>query len=194
MSVLVKNKAQFETLFRAHYAPLVGYATKITEDPDAAADIVQQLFVNLWEKRSEIVVNGSVKSYLLRSTHNQCLNHIKHLKVRSQHQQHVSSDIPQSTLNEELEVEEFNVQVRNAIQALPKQCRKIFLMSRLQEKKYQEIADELSLSVKTVENQMGKALKQLRMELKPSEKPSMRVLRSIFWMLIGVSSVSVVIR
>ena len=78
----ISNKTEFEELFQTHYAPLVGYATKIVRDEDGATDIVQSLFVSLWEERESIEVEGAIKSYLLRSTHNACLNHIKHEKIK----------------------------------------------------------------------------------------------------------------
>ncbi len=121
-------------MFRAHYAPLVGYAAKIIRDRENAADIVQQLFVNLWEKRESIEVEGSLKSYLLRSTHNHCLNFIKHEKVKNEHASHALATEPTHDYRDALETEEFQQRVKSSVQELPSQCRKIFLMSRLQGK------------------------------------------------------------
>lgn len=173
---------------------LVGYARKLLHDQEQAEDVVQQLFVNLWEKRDAIEVDGSWKSYLLRSTHNSCLNQIKHQKIKDEHaKQSLVSDAV-SEQRDLLEEEEFNQKVKQAVQSLPPQCKKIFLMSRLQGKKYQQIADELNLSIKTIENQMGKALKVLREELKAQHSSTLNVLRTIFWFIIGVKLFSIVMK
>ncbi len=194
LSTTISNKQEFESLFRAHYAPLVGYASKLLGDADSAADVVQQLFVNIWDKQGSLEIEGSTKSYLLRSTHNACLNAIKHEKVKAEHSAQSLFGASETEQRDLLEEEEFNLKVRTAVQSLPTQCRKIFLMSRLQGKKYQQIADELSLSVKTVENQMGKALRTLRDELREEQKTTMRLVKSILWFLIGVNVFSIVMK
>lgn len=194
MSFSIASRDIFEQLFRAHYASLVGYALKLIKERGQAEDIVQQVFVTLWEKRDELTIDGNPRSYLLRSTHNACLNHIKHLKVREEHATHVKSESEQSDAADHLEQEEFRTRVQELIRALPPQCRKIFLMSRLQGKKYQEIAADLQLSVKTVENQMGKALKILREELQTEARTSMRIVKTFFWLVVGVNILSVVIK
>ena len=163
-------------------------------DPELAEDTVQQMFVGIWEKRDSIEIQGAVKSYLMRSVHNTCLNHIKHEKVKQEHAEHEMHTTSESTFEASLEAEEFRQKVKVSVQKLPPQCKKIFLMSRLQGKKYQQIADELELSVKTVENQMGKALKMLRGSLKEEVQETLRVVKTIFWMTIGVQLASIVIR
>lgn len=173
---------------------MVGYASKLLKDRDGAADIVQQLFVNLWEKRDSIVVEGSVNSYLLRATHNQCLNQIKHEKVKIEHASYVIATEAVHDFQDQLEAQEFQMRVNSLVQKLPTQCRKIFLMSRLQEKKYQQIADELHISVKTVENQMGKALKTLRTSLVAETDSTLRIIKTIFWFIIGVNVFSIVMK
>lgn len=122
------------------------------KDQDAAADKIQQLFVSLWEKKDTLHIDGSIKSYLLRSAHNACLNAIKHQKIKAEHSEQTLFGATDSEQRDLLEEEEFKLKVRGAVQKLPTLCRKIFLMSRIQGKKYQQIADELSLSVKTYFN------------------------------------------
>lgn len=194
VSLSISTREVFEQLFREHYAPLVGYAMKLVRERDQAEDLVQQVFVGMWEKRDELQIDGNPRSYLLRSTHNACLNHLKHLQVREEHASHVKSSVDQSEASDHLEQEEFRVQVQELIRDLPPQCRKIFLMSRLQGKKYQEIADDLQLSVKTVENQMGKALKILREALQTEARTAMRIVKTFFWLIVGVNVLSVVIK
>lgn len=173
---------------------LVGYARKLLSEQGQAEDVVQQLFVNLWEKRNTIEVDGSWKSYLLRSTHNSCLNHIKHEKIKAEHADHTLATEATSEQRDLLEEEEFKQKVKTSVRQLPPQCKKIFLMSRVQGKKYQQIADELNLSVKTIENQMGKALKMLREELKTQHSSTLNVLKTFFWFVIGVKLFSIVMK
>jgi RNA polymerase sigma-70 factor, ECF subfamily len=172
----------------------VNYANKLLSDRDESEEVVQHLFVSLWEKRDSVEIEGSEKSHLMRATHNACLNHIKHKKIKQLHAQHIIHTADEAEHRDLLVEEEFRQNVNDHIQKLPTECRKIFLMSREQGLKYQQIADELNLSVKTVENQMGKALKQLRTALNPSHNPTLNVISTIFWMIIGVNLFSVVIK
>jgi RNA polymerase sigma-70 factor (ECF subfamily) len=155
-------------LFKTHYQPLCRYANTYLKDPDGAEEVVQAAFIGFWEKRAGISIETSLKSYLYRAVRNACLNELKHEQVKQKYlagQNHegekTSAPSDQIAIHEELED-----QVRKAIDRLPEQCRLIFTMSRFEELKYQEIADQLNLSVKTVENQMGKALKLMRISLK----------------------------
>jgi len=157
----------YEMMFKTYYQPLCRYANTFLGDAEQAEEIVQGTFIGIWEKRQAIDITTSVKAYLYRAVRNACLNEIKHLKVRAMYAQgelrtgeryYEASD--QSTLRDELETK-----IKAAIQSLPEQCRIIFQLSRFEELKYQEIADQMNLSVKTVENQMGKALKIMREQL-----------------------------
>ncbi len=161
------SEAAFEQVFRAYYKALASYARTILKDLDDAEDMVQQVFISLWEKRAAIEVHTSLKSFLYRAVHNACLNRLKQRAVRSNyaretvqlHQENLATD-------DKLQQKELQVKIEAALDTLPEQCAKIFKMSRFERLKYQEIADELGLSVKTVENQMGKALKLMREQLK----------------------------
>lgn len=158
----------FEMLFKTYYQPLCRYANSYLKDPDGAEEIVQAAFIGFWEKRKTISIETSLKSYLYRAIRNACLNELKHEQVKQKY-------FTNESLKEEAKSEpadhlaihvELEDKIRAAIQTLPEQCRLIFTMSRFEELKYQEIADQLNLSVKTVENQMGKALKIMRAQLK----------------------------
>ncbi|MDI1322203.1 MAG: RNA polymerase sigma-70 factor [Algoriphagus sp.] len=158
----------FEMLFKTYYQPLCRYANSYLKDPDGAEEIVQNAFIGFWEKRDSISIENSVKAYLYRAIRNSCLNELKHEQVKQRYLanesfkgEKISEPADQLAIHEELEDK-----IRAAIQTLPEQCRLIFTMSRFEELKYQEIADQLNLSVKTVENQMGKALKLMRVQLK----------------------------
>jgi RNA polymerase sigma-70 factor (ECF subfamily) len=158
----------FEQVFQMYCKELVRYANTILKNADEAEDIVQQLFVNLWQKRESLQVNTSMRSYLYRAVHNCCLNRIKQLSVKQTYTTYMGyageqHSAPASAAIQQKEVEKA---IGVAIEKLPEQCRKIFKLSRQHGMRYQQIADELNLSVKTVENQMGKALKHMREQLK----------------------------
>ncbi len=161
------DEKAFEGLFRAHYAALRAFSIKFVTDPDAAEEVVQELFFNLWEKRQDLSATQSLRSYLFAAVRNSCLNHLKHLKVRDKHQSHSLSqpleyaDDP----GEALQAAELEAMIALAIEGLPDRCGEIFKMSRFGGMKYQEIADALQLSPRTVEVQIGKALKLLRVQL-----------------------------
>jgi RNA polymerase sigma-70 factor, ECF subfamily len=155
------DQLAFETLFKANYQRLVMYARRFLNDQDAAQDIVQAVFVKLWERRTELVIANPL-SYLMRAVHNRCINE---LKVSHQH---VPIDNAQPFFdddNEALPDEALIQTVQNVIRQLPEQRQRIFRMSRFEGLKYREIAAVLGLSIKTVEAQMGKALQFMREHL-----------------------------
>ena len=161
------DKAQFEQLFKAHYASLCQFAGQYVRDPDAAQDIAQKVFINLWETRDTIDPQKGVKSYLFTSVKNRCLNYIRdHKKYRSRVLDVELGDIDIAFEEHDSGAAELEAKIAEAMQALPEKCRLVFEMSRFQDKKYKDIADELGLSVKTVEAHMSKALKTLRESLK----------------------------
>jgi RNA polymerase sigma-70 factor (ECF subfamily) len=158
----------FERVFMLYAENLVRYATTIVKDTEEAEDIVQQLFVSIWEKKGIPEMNTSLKSYLYRSVFNTSLNKIKQIKVRASYASdtiHTSDGLTPGT-EQMLEQKETMALIEQAINELPEQCRRIFKMCKLEQMRYQQIADELSISIKTVENQMGKALKHMRERLK----------------------------
>ena len=162
------DKELFEKLFRSYYQSLCRYANGLLNDTDEAEEVVQQMFVTIWEKRSSIEIKVSFKSYLYRSVHNSCLNHLEKLKVRQMYiGQHTGNEEASSDHSERnLQKSELQARISEALKKLPEQCRKVFLLSRHDEMKYAEIANHLGISIKTVENQMGKALRIMREELK----------------------------
>ncbi len=154
----------FEMLFKTHYKALHAYATIILKDEDDAEEIVQQLFLKFWEKRELLSVQTSLKAYLYKCIYHDSLNYLKHQKVKSKYQDFTQHRMD-NTYNDRLEVTELQQQINLALNDLPEQCRTIFQMSRFEELKYREIAEALGLSIKTVENQMGKALRIMRIKL-----------------------------
>ncbi|MFC6100711.1 RNA polymerase sigma-70 factor [Olivibacter domesticus] len=158
------NEEVFESVFKQHFNNLHAYAFTILKDAVSAEEVVQSLFLKLWEKKDVLTIQTSLKSYLYRATYNDCMNILKHLQVRQRHQDHVSyfHDRTSENASSRLQENELKNELQKAINLLPEKCRTIFQMSRFEELKYQEIADQLDISIKTVENQMGKALKILR--------------------------------
>ena len=136
-------------------------------DLDDAKEIVQDVFINLWNKRETISSEKSVKSYLFTSVKNRCFNFIRdNKKFRSNVLDIDIADYEVTFENDSFSEPELQTKINNAINKLPEKCRQVFKLSRIEELKYKEIADKLSISVKTVEAQMSKALKVLRKELK----------------------------
>ena len=158
----------FESLFRNHYEMLCMYAMKYLHDPDSAEEVVQDLFYTLWDKRLEIKINTSLKSYLYASVHNRCLKYIRHQTVRSNYREYyLTQESELETTPEDFtQTEELQKIVDRTLDSLPVRCSNIFKMNRFEGLKYHEIAKRLSISVKTVEANMGKALKMLRKNLK----------------------------
>jgi len=161
------DEKAFESLFKKHYSGLCGYAEKYVWDLDQAEEIVQDLFFNLWNKKSSLVIDTSIEAYLFRAVRNACLNYLKHLKVRRQHTDSVKSNPSFDSVrpDDPVEILELQTKIDEAVDTLPPERQKIFKLSRYEGLKYKEIADRLGLSVKTVEAQMGKALKALRENL-----------------------------
>ncbi len=161
------NERVFETVFRKYYQSLCNYACGILKDLDDAEEVVQSIFLKFWEQREIIEINVSLKSYLYRAVHNTCLNRLKHLKIQEVHKQYVGNYYEENhdSATEMMDKTELESRISEALEKLPEQCRLIFKMSRFEELKYQEIADKLGLSIKTIENQIGKALRIMRTEL-----------------------------
>ena len=162
-----KDETAFEQVFKTHFKRLHAYAFTILRDEVEAEEIVQQVFFKLWERNENLSLSGSVSAYLYRAVHNESLNYLKHQKVRSNHQLHVAYSMKNEVEHPAKKVMagELEKKIHTALNELPEQCRTIFQMSRFDELKYREIADKLGISIKTVENHMGKALKLLREKL-----------------------------
>jgi RNA polymerase sigma-70 factor (ECF subfamily) len=178
--ILIKQNDQksFEVLFRTYYAPLCQFSRKYVKDKDDCEEIVQGFFLKIWDKREELEITSSVKNYLFSSIRNRCLNYIKHEKIKIEYQSEImkNPDMQIDTTNFIMEVDLID-RIDQSIAALPARRREIFLMSREHGLKYREIADQLGISIKTVETQMGQALKELRENLKEYK----RLLISFLW-------------
>ncbi len=147
-----------------YYAPLCAFAVQYVKDQDVAEDLVQDLFVRIWQDREKINVSTSLKSYLFASVRNRALNAMKvSARMRPLDAQNIGH--VDDSDRDEAEYTDRSARVLAAIELLPEERRKVFKLSRNEGLKYHEIAARLGISIKTVENQMGKALKTLRAEL-----------------------------
>ena len=157
------EEISIEFLFHEHYEALVRYANTIIKDVDEAEDFAQSVFVDLWNDRNKIDIHTSHKAYLYKGVYFKCMNKLKRQKVESKFIQR--NPFQEAYQTDGLVADEIQKKITMAVNALPEQCRKIFSMSRFENLKYHEIAEKLSLSPKTIENQMGKALKIMRTSL-----------------------------
>lgn len=162
------DETAFEMIFKSHYDPLCKYAYTFLLDRDEAEEMVQATFINVWEKKESITIETSLKSYLYRAVRNSCLNSIKHAKIKKKHAEESLATLDNSyeSVSQAVIFVELDQRIGDALLKLPEQCRLVFKMSRFEELKYAEIAAQLNISVKTVENQIGKALKIMREQLK----------------------------
>jgi len=160
----------FERVFKTYFRPLHAYAQALLRDTDAAEEQVQTVFLKLWEKRAQITINTSLKSYLYKSLYYECLNFLNHEKVKMKHRERKQREMEKDRLSYtvpggEGDERELRSRLEQALNLLPEKCRMVFQLSRYESLKYGEIAQRLGISVKTVEAHMGKALKTLRVEL-----------------------------
>ena len=164
--LLSGDEETFEGVYKYFLRPLHIYAITMLKDDEAAKGMVQNIFLKLWERRDTLNFNGSLQAYLYAAVYHECLNYLRHQKVKLSHQDHISYSMKNNTAsNDGMELTDLKDKLQQAMQLLPEKCRTIFQLSRFEELKYREIADLLGISVKTVEAQMGKALKILRYKL-----------------------------
>lgn len=166
------NILDIEQVFRMHHKMLCNVSYALVKDKSIAEDIVQDVFLNLWRKRKDIIIDSNLKGYLYRAVSNASLNHIKsyykkNVKLKEEFK---DSDFEPDFLNEKLDDQRLERIVNDAIDKLPPKCKAIFVLSRFENLKQKQIADTLKLSLKTVENQIGIALSKLREELKSQLK------------------------
>lgn len=165
------DKQAFEQLYRAYFRNLCEFAYRYVRIPAVCEEIVQELFLNLWRKRDTLDPDGRCRAYLYKSVRNGALDYLKHLEVQREYLNHLalenrmeweSVSMESADLEEKDQLQMLNRAIREAIDQLPEQRRMIFLLSREDGLTYQEIADVLNISVKTVETQMGRSLGTLR--------------------------------
>ncbi len=163
------RESAYRQLFDQYYQKLVVFACKYLEDLESARDIVQEFYLYLYESRHSISIQTSLKSYLYSAVKNRCLNQVRHEQVKEKHRNMSRSEanVSDPDLEEMMDAVELEARVYEIVTKLPEKCRQIYIMSRVDGKRNREIADELNLSVRTVETQISKALKSLKNSLLP---------------------------
>ena len=155
-----------EWLFKEHYSYLCKAVYKVLPDANLVADLVQEVFFELWRRKDRIHINSSIKAYLRRTAVNKTLNYIRDQKVKFDDEEKLPVlKSSEASISQELEARELQAFIDETIDQLPERCRLVFVLSRFEDMTYQEIADKLGISIKTVENQISKALKILRATL-----------------------------
>jgi len=163
------NKIAFDIIFRKYYAALCRFANTFIKDKDEVEDVVQQVFILLWSQRSKIMITSSLKAYLYISVRNTSLNLIKKKKIRSDYEQNSNTgeNFVQPEKHDEGNNEFIKTTISKAVDTLPEKCKEVFTLSRNEGLTHEEISEYLNISKKTVEKQIGIALKKLRELIKP---------------------------
>lgn len=156
----------YEKLFRSLYPALCGYALKLLKSKELAEETVQEVFYLLWKKRNQLTIERSLKSYLYKAVHNKALHIISHQQVEHKYLEYLSwQEQNELTPEQAMNISEIYALYKKTLNDLPDRCRNIFYLSRNKGLKYREIAEKLAISVKTVEANMGKALKAFKQSL-----------------------------
>lgn len=163
IAVARNDRNAFERLFRRYYRVLCDYGRSILGDRELAEDVVQEVFIYFWNNREVIHIQMSVKSYLYTAVRHGALNVLKKQLIERKHNPQLTEFVEflQTSEYSDEEQEEIN-RIRRVMAELPKQCLKVFLMSAVDGKKYQDIADELDISINTVKTHISKAYRLIR--------------------------------
>lgn len=162
------DDAAYEAIFRQWYAPMVATTSALLRDRGPAEEVVQDVLLELWRRRESLTFETSLRAYLFQSARNRALNYLRRQRVEARGESTIAAGLPTpEAADSEVREGELNVAIQEAIAGLPDRCREVFELSRVRGLKYTEIATELGISVKTVEAQMGKALRVMREKLAP---------------------------
>jgi RNA polymerase sigma-70 factor (ECF subfamily) len=183
------DKQAFDLLFRKYYTPLCRFALKLNGSEAQAEEVVQEVFIYLWEQRQHLTVTKSILSYLFQSIKHKVYEHFRKNQTRSKYEEEYANSVVEGDdlVEKHLDDYEISCLVWNAVDQLPDKCREIFQLSRDEGLTYNEIAEHLNISPKTVENQMGIAFKKLREILVPLIKPgskSSKIIELMFLCLV----------
>jgi RNA polymerase sigma-70 factor (ECF subfamily) len=183
------NLEAFHFLFEKHYKGMVAYGMRILQDMEIARDVVQDVFYYIWDKKDTLVITRSIDSYLFRSVHNACINHMKREETRDNYTREFLAGVhdgydyrasPNGGLDY-LSEKNLNAEIEKAIEELPEQCRKIFRLSRFKGLRNKEIADIYAISTRTVETQIYRALKVLRKKLRHHLSVALLLFTTLFY-------------
>lgn len=173
-----------ETLFHRFQPVLVGYARQFVHSAEDAREVVQDVFMAVWNNRENLQLDESLKAYLFTATRNKCYNHLRKRRLDTVEMNEMTPEaFEDQSIEGKLQTEELKALIYDEINALPERCRKIFLLSREEDLTNREIAERLEVSVKTVENQMTIALKRLRLRVYGLEEQQNRTGRIALFMI-----------
>lgn len=159
---------EFEMLFREYYDRLCGFGNKYLDNIEQAEEVIQDTFYNIWKNRETVNIKTSLKSYLYTAVRNNCLQVLRTRSLDVKYENYYKSHYSNDSISpiDELNAKELSKLIDKVLNSLPERCQAIFKMSRHEGLKYHEIAEKLKISIKTVEANMGKALKHFRRHLK----------------------------
>lgn len=172
MGETIYSQENFELIYKQYYPKMFAFAKNYIPANEDAENIVQDVFLSLWERKQEIVISYTLVTYLFTLVKNRCLNFLRHKLIEEEFNSQMKEELRfkldalesmDYSYQSEKELQEI---IRRALDSLPERCREVFIKSRIEGLKYKEISEELGISVNTVENQMVTALKKLRVELK----------------------------
>jgi len=175
----------FQENFYKYYEPLCKYAFTIVKEPHSCEDIVQETFLRVWEKKQNLIGSEELTWYLYTAIRNNCLSYLEKKQktvlgeFSGQEVIETPGERPQISTTPE---KDYETLLKDALANLPPKCREVFVLSRVSNLTYKQIGDSLGISIKTVENQMGKALKILRAYIR--QKKEIPVIISIFFMIV----------
>ncbi|PXV65033.1 RNA polymerase sigma-70 factor (ECF subfamily) [Dysgonomonas alginatilytica] len=159
------NTEAYRNLYSQFYAPLCMFALRYIQDSRVAEDCVQDVFLKIWKDRQKITISTSVRSYLLTSVRNMCLNLIEKQKLELTYEQYILTNYDEYDAEDLYSVQELTLLIEKAIAKLPEKYQTVFRMSRFENLKNKEIAEQLNVSVKTVEAYMTKSLMMISVEV-----------------------------
>ena len=165
--MITSSEQKIKELFDTHFYHLVLHSYRLTNDFKQSEEIVQDVFVKVWQNFEQIENVSDYKSYLYKAVRNSSLNFLRHIKIRQKYIEEVTNSINEvdKPIEESIVEEESNNQIYNAINRLPENWKEAIIMSKYDKLKYREIAEKMNISEKTVEKYISKALQFLRVEL-----------------------------
>jgi RNA polymerase sigma-70 factor (ECF subfamily) len=174
----------FQETFYKYYEPLCKYAFTIVKEPHSCEDIVQETFLRVWEKKQNLIGSEELTWYLYTAIRNNCLSFLekKQKTVLGEFNGQEIIETPGERPITNVPETDYDTLLKNALENLPPKCREVFVLSRVSNLTYKQISDSLGISIKTVENQMGKALKILRAYIRQNQE--IPAIVSIFFMIL----------
>lgn len=169
---MVYTQSSFEKIYKLYYPKMFAFAKNYIQANEDAENVVQDVFVVLWEKKDELELSCTLTTYLFTLVKNRCLNYLRHKLIEEEFNTQMKEELGFKLYAlESLEYsypseKELQAVIQRALDALPERCREVFIKSRIEGLKYKEISEELGISVNTVENHIVIALKKLRVALK----------------------------